>query len=155
MDHILQTLEQLSFAELTALEPQFQAIKNKKDPVLIAKNAERERFWKECAERGKAKAKHCGTVRIALAKLLKPGMLLKMKGCKDGRGLREFIKWDNNDNLVCWQISHRVWSEVIGGGKVVRRETTEKTNQVTTHMADKVSWVLIDNVQVPVNKLIT
>jgi hypothetical protein len=72
---------------------------------------------------------------------LQPGMKLKMKGCRDGHGLRQFIRWDRYGNLVCWQINiGRKWTR--GYIKVPEEVGT----QVTTHMPDKVVKVWVEKV---------
>ena len=59
-------------------------------------------------------------------KNLKQGMVLHVKGAKDGRGMREFIDWDG-DLLLCWQLN----------------QDGNRTTCVTTHMPDKVIWVRV------------
>jgi hypothetical protein len=61
---------------------------------------------------------------------LNVGAILHVKGAKDGRGLREFIRFDG-DNLVCWKLAERQRNDV----------KPERTTYCTTHMPDKVIWV--------------
>lgn len=63
-------------------------------------------------------------VEAWLRKNLETGMVLHVKGAKDGRGMREFIDWDG-DLLLCWQLN----------------QDGNRTTCVTTHMPDKVIWV--------------
>ena len=65
-------------------------------------------------------------VEAWLRKNLKQGMVLHVKGAKDGRGMREFIDWDG-DLLLCWQLN----------------QDGNRTTCVTTHMPDKVIWVRV------------
>lgn len=77
----------------------------------------------------------------SLKAFLKPGMKLKMRGCKDGTGIREFIKWDGN-SLVCWQIIRR--RSFVAGNPRAPRVEEFNTNQVTTHMANKVQEIYVN-----------
>lgn len=149
MDHIKQLLEQLSFSELQKILRIASDLAHAKNPETIEYN---KKMIAIRAERDRTAAVENARNAAILEKLrlaLKPGMRLKMKGCKDRVGFREFIKFDENDNLVCWQIlRRRTWNDKVAVYDVAR------SNQVTTHMPNKVSWVLIDNVQVPIKNLI-
>jgi hypothetical protein len=102
--------------------------------------AERDAKWKR--EREEAEAEEKALV-AKLQKVIKPGTRLKMKGCKDGHGLREFIEWEGN-NLVCWQISR----SVVGGCLNVTRNKI-----VTTHMPDKVQEIYVDGTALKVKSI--
>jgi hypothetical protein len=83
---------------------------------------------------------------------LKEGTVLKMRGCKDGFGLREFIRWDEHGNLVCWQLlSNR---NRLNKHHQLFSPNYDRSNQVTTHMPDKVSGIVIDGVLTPIKSLI-
>lgn len=96
-------------------------------------SAERDARWKREREEKEAKEK---ALVIKLKKVVKPGTRLKMKGCRDSEGIREFINWDHNNSLVCWQLYRG-----------------ERTNQVTTHMPDKVQKVFVHGTAVAVRSL--
>lgn len=97
-----------------------------------AEQIEREAKWKLQWEEEKAQT---AALVSKLKKFIEPGTRLKMKGCRDRSGVREFIRWDGN-NLVCWQI--------LSG---------ERTDCVTTHMPDKVTKVFKDGKIYPVRSL--
>ena len=148
MDRIIQLLEQLSFSELQRISIVVNDLVHARNPETIAYNTKMAAVWAARAQDAAIAEAHNKKVTECLRKVIKPGMRLKMKGCKDRAGFREFIKFDENDNLVCWQILPRItWPTNV----VVE----QKTNQVTIHMPNKVSWVRINNVQVPISKLIT
>lgn len=157
MDAIIQAVEQLTFAELTKLIVVVQNEIHKKDPRIIAQRKQQEEWDAERERVDAIKEAYSEKVETYLRGVLKPGMKLKMKGCKDGKGIREFIKWDDNDNLVCWQIVLKRQYNQTGrreGGIFSITET--KTNQVTTHMADKVQMIqyVAGGQLVPLSKLI-
>lgn len=89
------------------------------------------------------------TLVVKLKAFLKPGMKLKMKGCKDGSGIRQFIEWNKSDSLVCWQI--KLQRQRIANGYF---RSEERTNQVTTHMPDKVTQIFVDGRPVPIKNFI-
>jgi hypothetical protein len=78
-----------------------------------------------------------------------------MSGCRDGKGIREFIRWDSNDNLICWQIRlcHQ-WVKTGMGGCGEYRTVETKTNQVTTHMPDKISWINLYGKEITIRKFL-
>ncbi len=126
----------------------------KRDPEVIAESARLEAIWKERDAAAKVKEKEVNRITKILKALLKPGMRLKMKGCKDGQGIREFIEWDENDNLVCWQLRQ---TRRLKNGMAPQLGYTvniEKTNQVTTHMPDKVTRILVDGKAQPIKSFI-
>jgi hypothetical protein len=131
-------ISQLSFIELKELHDAVGVAMRTKDPAYIA---EQKRFAEILAKRqkeGEAHEEKMERIIPQLKTILKPGMRLKMKGCKDGKGIREFIKWDDNDHLVCWQVSLiREWNSV----KQVFKVREVKTNFVTTHMPDKIQMI--------------
>ena len=140
LQHITDTLRNLAHDELKQLADWCNSEARKKDPVYLAEQAQQAKWEAERQAKYAAEAAHLNRVAKALKALLKPGMMLKMKGCKDGLGLREFIRWED-DNLVCWQLSRR--REWNPNTKLFTYKE-ERTNQVTTHMADKVSRVFIN-----------
>ena len=84
-----------------------------------------------------------------LREVIKPGMILKMKGCKDGFGLRKFIQWDDKGNLICWQLRKQVIKKPGHFSSV-----TVKTNQITQHMPDKVTKMWIDGKEVSLKSIL-
>jgi len=107
INQITDQLREFAHDELITLANWCQSEAVKRDPARIAEQKAMA-VWREKRDReAEAKDLHYQKVLTALIKLLKPGMMLKMKGCKDGVGIREFIRWDDNDNLVCWQILRR------------------------------------------------
>jgi len=149
INQITDQLREFAHDELITLANWCQSEAVKRDPARIAEQKAMA-VWREKRDReAEAKDLHYQKVLTALIKLLKPGMMLKMKGCKDGVGIREFIRWDDNDNLVCWQIlRRRSWN-----GKVAVYDQG-RTNQVTTHMADKVSRVYVDGTGLEIKSII-
>lgn len=144
-------LKNLSFNELTDLLREAEQVAREKNPdnIRLAKRQAEE--WAKQKREDELHEQKILRIVCRLKSFLKPGMLLKMKGCKDGKGLREFIKWDSHDNLVCWQISiSRQWSPKAD--KFLSREVN--TNVVTTHMADKVQMIQLHDQLIPLNKLI-
>jgi len=113
----------------------------------LAEQAAREAQWKR--EREEAEAKENALVE-KLQKVVKPGVRLKMKGCKDGLGLREFIRWDGS-SLVCWQLKRQVtWARDYKSKKVEEINT----NIVTTHMPDKVQEIYVDGTAMKVRSIL-
>jgi hypothetical protein len=104
-----------------------------------AEQLKRDAEWKR--EQEVEEAKQEGIV-AKLKSILKPGMRLKMKGCKDRKGIREFIRWDVCNNLVCWQICQRM--SYIGGDYRYPRREEWNSNIVTTHMPNKVQEIYVD-----------
>ena len=141
LQHITDTLRNLAHDELKQLADWCNSEARKKDPVYLAEQAQQAKWEAERQAKYAAEAAHLNRVAKALKALLKPGMMLKMKGCKDGLGLREFIRWDENENLVCWQLRRE--KEYRPNSKSAFW-VQERTNQVTTHMPDKVTRVFID-----------
>lgn len=148
-DAIREATKNFTTAQLADLASWAHIEGRNRDPQVIAERKIQEEFWRKREEEGKVKEEHNAKVYRVLQKLLKPGTKLKMRGCKDGSGIREFIKWDENDNLVCWQIVRR---RVFTKGAV--SFTEEKTNQVTTHMPDKVSRIFQDNKDIPIKNFV-
>lgn len=89
--------------------------------------------------------------------LLQPGTLVKIKGTRDGHGMREIIEvksrkstwWDEEQKkyvpcmyheIVAWQIN-KVWYKRDENG-VPHINKMERANQVTTHMLDKAVGLL-------------
>jgi hypothetical protein len=108
---------------------------------------ERDAQWKR--EREEAEAAEKALV-AKLSAVIKPGTRLKMKGCKDRLGLREFIRWDGS-NLVCWQIRRQlIYSRDFKTQKVEEFNT----NQVTTHMPDKVQEIYVDGTALKVKSIL-
>lgn len=149
MDHIKQLLEELSFTELQKVLRIASDLAHAKNPETIEYNKKMIAIRAERDRNAAVENARNDAILEKLRLVLKPGMRLKMKGCKDGVGLREFIEFGKNNHLVCWQLlRRRTWN-----GKVAVYDVA-RSNQVTTHMPNKVSWVLIDNVQVPIKNLI-
>ncbi len=120
-----------------------------RDPVKIALRAEQKAVWDKYYKDQEAKANHRNVMEDALRKLLKPGMRLKMKGCKDGYGVREFIRWDGK-NIVCWQIE----KHALGYVNKRWEYDWQRGNTVTTHMADKVQGIFVDEKVVPIKNFL-
>lgn len=87
------------------------------------------------------------------------GMRFKMKGCKDGSGIRELLTVDfknrgTHDQLTleCRQVfpENRRWQ---GVGRVFKT-IPERLGQVTQHMSDKVVNVQINGLWIPVKNLV-
>ena len=131
-------LANLSYEELLAVNEHLSALLYAKNPEILAENKRRAEIE---AERQAEEAKRDAyekKVITALSQQLKPGTMLKMKGCRDRSGIREFTHWGEDGTLICWQIKKGV-----------------RSNQVTTHMPDKVVSVLIDGKAVPIRKLLS
>jgi asparagine synthetase B (glutamine-hydrolysing) len=126
-------IKSLSFEELKELAAVVNNELYLKNPENIAQREREDKFY--AAQRAKdAEKKRINELMHArLKKILTPGMRLKLKGCKDGAGLREFIRWDG-EHLVCWKIRRR---HIIGADRKAMVKD-ENTNIVTTHMPDKV-----------------
>jgi hypothetical protein len=158
MYDIIQALEQLTYSQMVSLEAHWKRIKDSKDPVNVAYAKQREKLMAEHQKKTDLRNESLERIVFCLKPILKPGMRLKMKGCKDGKGLREFIKWDENDNLVCWQIIV-ARKRIINGAGVVGQVciAEEKTNIVTTHMPDKIQMIQVASggQLVPLSKLIS
>ena len=148
--NITDQLNNFSHVELLTLADWCKAESSRRDPVKIALDKQlAESFAKYQAEQDRKNAEERAWV-VKLKAFIKPGMKLKMMGCKDGLGLREFIKWEN-DQLVCWQIKRvrRGWQSA--GTSVVEEINT---NFVTTHMANKVSRIFVDGTGIQVKNII-
>lgn len=122
-----------------------------KNPENIARQKQEQKWAVERMIKNTIKRTVNERMRDNLKKILVPGTRLKMKGCKDGHGLREFIKWDENGNLVCWQIVRR--RRFVGRPSGGILTDNEATNVVTTHMPDKVSKVFTSNGEVTAKQL--
>lgn len=152
--HILDILRIASRDELHEIQSWIATELNNRDPSVIAERKRIEDF-----EAARKLLETLTTVRslkilTALERALKPGMRLKMNGCKDGLGLREFIKWDKG-NIVCWQIRRtRKWNQTGRRENGIFTYVEEKTNQVTTHMANKVARVYIDEYPMTIKELL-
>lgn len=147
---IVELIRRLDYENLKTLLPIVQAELDRKNPETIERDRRMNAFWAEQKRKNEEKEKARELSYQTLKRVLAPGMLLKMKGCKDGKGLREFIRWDG-ENLVCWQIVvRRSW--VNGAGAMQR----VNTNIVTTHMADKVSAIFgnTSNQLIPMKKIL-
>ena len=152
-------LKNLSFNELTDLLREAEQVAREKNPTNIALAKRQEAMLAARQLDDELREVKMKRIISRLKSFLKPGMKLKMKGCKDGKGLREFIKWDDNDNLVCWQITLKRQYNQTGrreGGVFSITETETKTHQVTTHMANKVQMIqfVAGGQLVPLKKLI-
>lgn len=148
---ITDQLRDVTHDKLLELANWCQSEATKRDPVKIAfEKALSESFSKYQAEQDQKEAEEARLV-AELKKILKTGVRLKMKGCKDRCGLREFIRW-NGDNLVCWQIIRK--QRYVGGDS--KNVVTEEfnTNQVTTHMADKVQEIYIDGTSLKIKSIL-
>jgi hypothetical protein len=146
-------LNNLSFTQLKELLSAVEKMVQKKDPANIAREAAEKKYDAERTRMYVIRETRQDKILKFLKTTLVPGQRLKMSGCKDGKGIREFIKWDENNNLVCWQIAITdQWMKAGFGdmGKYVRREVN--TNTVTTHMPDKVVWFDVKGAQVSVKK---
>lgn len=149
LTNITNQLRDFAHDELLTLAKWCQSEATKKDPVKLAyEKALAESMVKYQAEQDRKNAEERALV-VKLKRFLKPGMKLKMRGCKDGLGLREFIKWDQNDNLVCWQL--QVTRQRVANGY---SRFEERTNQVTTHMANKVSRIFVDGTGIQVKSIL-
>ena len=130
-------VKNLSYKELQKLLSVVQVELGLKNPESIELVRKANEYWKQQEQKAKEKENACDLAVEALWKL-SPGTLLKMRGCKDGTGLREFIRWDKDGFLVCWQIKLR---RVNGARGQAPTFDFYNTNIVTTHMADKVAGV--------------
>jgi hypothetical protein len=101
----------------------------------LKRNAERKKSEERSKRRHQLEASRAPKIVAWLKINLKPGMKLQMKGCRDGHGIREFIRW-HNGNLVCWQVFEE-----------------RAQQQVTTHMPDKVVKVWTEPCRVPVSMI--
>jgi len=134
---IINTIRGLDYLTLKTILPVVETELDRKNPETIERDRKMNDYW---AARKKEQEYRDNALDLAyqsLKRVLIPGTRLKMRGCKDGQGLREFIRWDGQ-NLVCWQIKYRrSWD------RVAKRWDEEfvNTNIVTTHMPDKVSGV--------------
>ena len=142
INQITDQLREFAHDELITLANWCQSEAVKRDPARIAEQKALDAFWAERNRKEAEKNVQYQKVLKALIKMLKPGMRLKMKGCKDGKGIREFIRWDDNDNLVCWQIIRR--TSYTGGNRYKPVVEQFNTNIVTTHMPDKVQEIYVD-----------
>ena len=137
-------LPNLSTAELTSLRHDIDAELANRDPAVIAQREAAKKWQEEYAQRRKEKQARNEKAKEVLMRYIQPGTMLKMTGCKDGAGLREFIRWDG-DNLVCWQIANRrQWKKTGMGSEGHYVNSYTNTNIVTTHMPDKVREFTID-----------
>ena len=153
--NLLSLLKLLTREELLEVEEWSRNKAHDLDPEVISDRAQQAAYWAEREREGKIKEAHNKKVLKVLKKVLVPGTVLKMNGCKDGTGLREFIRWDEHDNLVCWQIQRsRQWKKTGMGDKGEFIYVETKTNQVTTHMPDKVARVVIDCYSTPIKNLL-
>jgi hypothetical protein len=129
-------VKNLSYEELKELLSVVNNELSAKNPDTIEANRRMAEYYAERKRMEAIRVKHTKQVVPALKKVLVAGTRLKMNGCKDGAGIREFIRW-HDDTLVCWQISRRT---IINRARLA--ETIERnTNVVTTHMPDKVARV--------------
>jgi hypothetical protein len=140
---IISAVRGLDHETLKTLLPIVQAELDRKNPENIERDRRMNAFWAEQKRKNDAReSERAALVGVFKAKLV-PGMLLKMRGCRDGGGLREFIKWDG-DKVVCWQVVSRRWWKATGRGDSGSYVTTfENTHQATTHMVDKIAGVYI------------
>jgi hypothetical protein len=125
-----------------------------RDPKVIEERRIQEEFWKQREAEAAVKDKENKKILKVLQQVVTPGTMLKMRGCKDGNGIREFIRWEN-DYLVCWQIlRRRVWRGKPDGtgGSFVYQDT--KSNQVTTHMPDKVARIFVGGKDLPIKNFV-
>ena len=73
---------------------------------------------------------------------LKPGMFVKVKGARDGVGIRRVVRIDNPEaefpSVVCiqWSLSSPIWR------KYPTIKTIYRKDQMTTHMLDKVTHIV-------------
>ena len=153
---IVELVRGLNYESLKALLPIVQSELDRKNPENIQRQREEEKFWAKYREKRAEKDNALNLAHQSLKRVLIPGTRLKMRGCKDGQGLREFIRWDGQ-NLVCWQIIVRRRWRYIGMGNVGEYVIGyENTNTVTTHMPDKVSGVYdsVSKQLVPMKKIL-
>ena len=86
---------------------------------------------------------------------LKPGTYVKMKGCRDGRGIRIVLsvkfRKDDRSIIECRQVkTGRKW---LGGPGNARMEE-ETLGQITKHLSDKISQVKVGEVWYPIRPLV-
>lgn len=148
LKNITDQLVDSTYAELLDLAVWCQSAANRKDPVRLREEAAHEAWLEDRRKAQEEKQAEDDRILIALKTTLKPGMKLKMKGCKDGSGIREFIRFDGG-NLVCWQI--KVQRQRIANGYY---RSEERTNQVTTHMADKVQEIYVDGTGLKIKSIL-
>ena len=147
---LLNQLRESSYDELRDLSSWCLVEANKKDPKRLSEEAEENARIDKLKREQEKKDANTAKILVALRAIVRPGTLLKMRGCKDGQGLREFIKWEG-ENLVCWQILRR--RRLSENYRVIGYEDT-KTNQVTVHMPDKVREVIIDGAVVGIKSIL-
>jgi hypothetical protein len=120
----------------------------------------------ERKKREESDAKRKELERVFLPKLEKwliqkatVGTRFKMKGCRDGDGIRELISRPNADregyriSLECRQVfpSRKQWNGVGRPLTTIK----ESYGQITQHMSDKVTAVLVDGQWVPIRQVVT
>lgn len=146
-------IKSLSFEELKELSAVVNGELYLKNPENIAQREREDKFYAAQRAKNAEKKRINDHMCKELKKILVPGMRLRMKGCKDGAGLREFIRWDN-DHLVCWKIFVRRQWVKTGMGDAGHYDTFKtKTNFVTTHMPDKVMMVFTPTGDIPASQL--
>lgn len=148
---ITDQLRDATHDKLLSLANWCQSEARLRDPVYLAEEARLDEFYKKQKEKAEVAAVRSDRIVVALKKLLKPGARIKMKGCKDRTGLREFIRWEG-DNLVCWQILRRV--RYVGGNCNNRVVEESHTNQVTTHVADKVQEIYVNGTGLKIKSIL-
>lgn len=126
-------------SEVVELINWLKAYSDRVDPVKIAEAARMDFNQRQWVEKRRLAETLNDALVAKLKRVITPGMRLKMKGCKDGNGIREFIRWEK-DNLVCWQLKN-TYEFDHSTGKT--EKIWKNTNQVTTHMADKVAKLYI------------
>ncbi len=133
---IVELIRRLDYENLKTILPIVQAELDRKNPETIERDRKMNEYWKQREQEAKEHEKLVANLISTLKPLLKPGVWLKMRGCKDGLGVREFVRWDGK-NIVCWQIEKHAL------GYVNKRWEYEwrRGNIVTTHMADKVAGI--------------
>ena len=151
LTNITNQLRDFAHDELVALANWCQSEATARDPRRLAEIAAHEKWLENRRMEEEAYELKLNRLVTGLKTFLKPGMKLKMRGCKDGTGLREFISWDTSNNLVCWQLQ-RV-RRLDANYRLIGWEET-KTNQVTTHMPDKVARIFVDGTGLQVKSII-
>jgi hypothetical protein len=84
---------------------------------------------------------------------LTAGMVVKMKGCRDRKGLRQVLSVKNG-NVECRQIFPAVRRAVrhkVGCYEIIRPESL---GQITTHFSNKIQAVKIGDKFVPIRKIV-
>lgn len=71
----------------------------------------------------------------------KPGTYLKMKGCRDGKGIRLVMSVKTPRGSRCSVIECRQ----VNFGRGPNNSVVESLGQITEHMSDKITQVRIDN----------